>query len=102
MGESLRLSDDVLLRAGTELTSAASLMVNDNKPRPTSGFDSLTNIRDAVLTYLSGVADARAALADAARTGAQATSEIMNRSDELDSLIASTLFTGYAFDGDEQ
>jgi hypothetical protein len=96
MSDGLRLEDSELSAAGASLVSASYVMVNDNKSRPKAQIDSLTGIGGQVEHYLKGLSVARAALADAAKTGSESISSVMRDSAELDAFISANLASGFA------
>lgn len=96
----LELSEaELSAAAAADLGDAAILMVSDNKARPTGGFESLSGIADEVDLFLRGVSVARAALAAAAKSGKEAVASLMEDSTKLDSLLAGSLYSGYAVQG---
>ena len=96
MTDSLRLDDQVLHAAGEALVTASYVMVHNNLRAPTEAFDTLSGAGAQVEHYLKGMAVARAALADAAKTAGESIAALMRESEQLDELIASNLSTGYA------
>lgn len=102
MAETLRLNDAELQIVGSLLVGAASTMVSGNVRRPTGDLPSLSGIGGTVTEYLQGVNVARAALADAARTGSEAVSRIMSESSELDRQIAFALGDDFAVAGEQR
>lgn len=94
----LSVNDTALRVAGDALTSACRLMVTENEGRPGEGLASLTGIAEEVSLHLRGLQVARAALADAAKGGAQATADLMESGDALDREIAASLYRGYRVD----
>lgn len=99
MLESIRLEDALLQEAAASLVQASSMMTSENVSRPVGDLPSLTGIGASITLYLKGMNVARAALADAARTGAEALASVMSESTELDRYIADTLGTGFAVAG---
>lgn len=99
MGGGMELTDYALQAAGANFVHASSTMTSDNVSRPAGDLASLTGIGSSVTMYLKGLNVARAALADAARTGSESAAALMSESSELDSFISETLGTGYAVEG---
>ncbi|MCW2288831.1 hypothetical protein [Leucobacter luti] len=96
MGDRLHLPDSELTAAGASLGTAAQEMSAGSSGRPSGSWDSLSGIGGAVDEYLRGVALARDALADAAKTAANTVSGLMSDSAELDAYLAQTVYSGYA------
>jgi hypothetical protein len=96
MAENMRLNDGDLQFTGSVLVAAASGMTSGNVRRPAGDLPSVSGIGGAVTRYLQGVNVARAALADAARTGGEAVARIMSDSSELDRQIAQALGDDFA------
>ena len=96
MAESMRLDDSLLQEAGASLVQASSAMTSENVSRPDGDLPSLTGIGVAITLYLKGLSVARAALADAARTGAESLAGLMSESTELDRYIADALGDDFA------
>ena len=95
----LELSDAELTAAAADLAGAAIWMVSDIRPRPTNGFESLSGIAAEVDLYLRGVSVARAALADAAKGSSTLLLSLIEDSTDLDSVLAGSLYPGYAVQG---
>ncbi|MGO1538024.1 MAG: hypothetical protein ACTHZ9_00095 [Leucobacter sp.] len=93
------LNDPALYSAIESLTAAANLMVSDNVRRPPDAFESLTGIGEIVDLHLRGIAVARAALADAAKTAGESVAGVVCETDEADRTTAESLYTGFAVDG---
>lgn len=96
MGDRLNLPDGELTAAGVSLGSAADTMESGSSGRPTAQLKSLNGIGGEVDAYLRGVAVARDALADAAKTATQTVSNLMENSTELDAHLARTVYSGFA------
>ncbi len=96
MSDRLELSDDALMQAGHTLVVASYVMTHDNVHRPTGLLASVSGVGPQLDRYLRGLAVARAALADAARTASEGVAAVMSESTELDSFIAVHLGQGFA------
>ena len=96
MAAGLKLDDQALSAAGQALVTASFVMVNGNARVPSVQLQSLTGIGARVDLYLRGLAVARAALADAAKTASVVVADLMQESSVLDALIAGNLGTGFA------
>lgn len=96
MSDGLRLDDAELSLAGAALVTASYVMTHANTSRPTAQIVSLTGIGGQIEHYLKGLSVARAALADAAKTGSESISSVMADSAELDAFISANLAAGFA------
>lgn len=95
----MELDDNILTIGGVYFGDAVAVMISDNVSRPSGDLSSLTDIGSTVTLYLKGLNVARAALADAARTGGDSVSTLMKDSTELDSFLAQSIGTGFALPG---
>lgn len=96
MNGELSLDDVVLQSVGATMVQASSLMVSGNQPLPAGELPSLTGIGGRVTMCVQGFCLARAALADAAKTGGEAAATLMTESAELDAIIAHSLGAGFS------
>lgn len=96
MSDQLKLNDSELSAAGASLVTASFVMVSDNNARPTGQFESLSGIGGQVEHYLKGLSVARAALADAAKTGSESVAGVMRDSSDLDAYISTNLASGFS------
>ena len=94
----MQLNDNVLTAGGATLVAAASTMTSENIARP-SAPASLTGISADITLFLKGMQVARAALADAARTGSETVASVMRESSELDAFITRSLGESFAVKG---
>lgn len=100
MADRLSLDDLSLGEAGRALVTASSAMAHGNARVPTTVLPSLTGIGERIDLYLRGLAVARAALADAARTASMEIAVAMRESADLDAAIATRLPGGFAVRGE--
>ncbi|XPP26672.1 MAG: hypothetical protein ACNYNX_00385 [Leucobacter sp.] len=96
MSDDIEINEHALLASGAYFVQASSTMMSGNATRPRVGVESLTGIGSAVALHLEVMDLARAALADAARTGGESVSALMAESSELDRFIAQELGVGFA------
>ena len=96
MAERFELDEAALGAAGRARVSAAKALGHETAPAPTQFLQSITGIGYHVQEYLRGVFVARAALADAVKSGCEGVARVMRESATLDRAIAGELHRGFA------
>ena len=95
----MRLTDAALGQAGRQLVEAARGLRDGTAQRPPAP-ETLGALSSEIDDFLRGLCVARAALADAAQTGARSVAALMADSGRLDAAIARELPVGLALPGD--
>ncbi|QIM15916.1 hypothetical protein G7067_04970 [Leucobacter insecticola] len=101
MSEQFKITDAELKTAGECLVAASYAMEVFEKKAP-GQFASLTGIGETVQQFLKSLEEARFALADAAKTGAQEVAGVMQVSKSLDQHIANSLQSGFLVSGSKK
>jgi len=95
----IHLNDDALVRASMTLANAVNVMIEHNTTVPAHGIQGITGIGEQVDLFLRGLAAARVALGDAAKTASETLAMLMHDSAELDNYLASVLSDSFAARG---
>lgn len=99
MSTELHIQDETLELAGLSLALAAARMRDKNVARPTEDLETVSNIGTRVTDFVLGLQLARFALSDAAKTAATSVSTVMEESQYLDEVLATSLQPGFAMPG---